>query len=116
MQEPSWHLYWAAPLLNGSDSSRCCSPRLFCRWCRSQRCSCCPKREPGVHAATSPLRPERDGFVASKLVEDPRIDPRIKASFGAVVTAPKPNVASREELLAEENTESARSQAAARVA
>src|SRR5690349_8282032 len=46
--------------------------------------------------------------MTSKLAADPRIDPRIKALFGAM---PSPmaakNVANREELLAEENSEEA---------
>src|SRR5689334_18671984 len=46
--------------------------------------------------------------MASKLASDPRIDPRIKALFGNMppATASK-NVSSREELLAEENSEEA---------
>ncbi|WP_055530315.1 alpha/beta hydrolase [Streptomyces graminilatus] len=46
----------------------------------------------------------------SKLTEDPRIDPRIKASpLGAVPDMPPlPDVASREELLAEANSEEAK--------
>jgi len=52
--------------------------------------------------------------MASKIVEDPRIDPRIKAIFGAMpemTTAG--DVTSREALLAEEATEAANAQAAA---
>ena len=51
--------------------------------------------------------------MASKLAEDPRIDPRIKAIFGAmeVLTVPG-DVASREDLLAEENSEAANARAA----
>ena len=51
--------------------------------------------------------------MASKLAQDPRIDPRIKAVFGATpeMTAPG-DVASRDELLAEENSEAAISRAA----
>src|SRR5579864_860063 len=47
--------------------------------------------------------------MTSKLVADPRIDPRIKAMFGAMppIAAAK-NVANREELLAEENSEDAK--------
>jgi acetyl esterase len=52
--------------------------------------------------------------MASKLAEDPRIDPRIKAVFGAMpeMTAAG-DVASREELLAIENSEAGRAAAAA---
>src|ERR1700690_125197 len=52
--------------------------------------------------------------MASKLAEDPRIDPRIKAVFGSVdfLTA-RADVASREDLLAEANSESGKRQAAA---
>ena len=51
--------------------------------------------------------------MASKLAEDPRIDPRIKAMFGAmeVLNAPG-DVASREEMLAEENTPEGKAAAA----
>lgn len=45
--------------------------------------------------------------MASKLVEDPRIDPRIKAIFGSVELPALPSVASREELLEQENSEAA---------
>ena len=56
--------------------------------------------------------------MTSKLVADPRIDPRIKALFGAM---PPPemapgNVANREELLAEENSEEGKKRAAAMTA
>lgn len=40
----------------------------------------------------------------SKLTDDPRIDPRIKAIMGAMPTISSPNVESREQLLEEENT------------
>jgi acetyl esterase len=43
----------------------------------------------------------------SKLTEDPRIDPRIKAMFGAFEGPPAKNVASREELLLQANSEEA---------
>ncbi|HEY5071454.1 MAG TPA: alpha/beta hydrolase fold domain-containing protein [Caulobacteraceae bacterium] len=42
--------------------------------------------------------------MASKLAEDPRIDPRIKAVFGAMETRPSSDIASREALLAEANS------------
>jgi len=48
----------------------------------------------------------------SKLSEDPRIDPRIKAVFGSFDLPALPNFASREELLAQENSETARVAAA----
>ena len=49
--------------------------------------------------------------MASKLALDPRVDPRIKAVF-ATFELPRPtNVASREEILAEEATESATARA-----
>ncbi len=52
--------------------------------------------------------------MASKLAEDPRIDPRIKAIFGAMPEMTTPgDVASRDDLLAEENTEAARAAVAA---
>ena len=43
----------------------------------------------------------------SKLTEDPRIDPRIKALFGAFELPPSKDAASREELLAQANSEKA---------
>src|SRR5580698_6428929 len=44
--------------------------------------------------------------MASKLAEDPRIDPRIKALFGAMDDlSASGDVSSREQLLAEENSE-----------
>ncbi len=45
--------------------------------------------------------------MASKLAEDPRVDPRIKAVFGSLVLPALPSVANREELLAQENSEEA---------
>src|SRR3546814_20203584 len=39
-----------------------------------------------------------------KLMEDPRIDPRIKAMFGSADPLILPNVSNREELLAQENS------------
>ena len=55
--------------------------------------------------------------MASKLVEDPRIDPRIKAIFGAWPEGPRlGDVASREELLALEDSEAGRAAAAAQKA
>ena len=42
-----------------------------------------------------------------RITEDPRIDPRIKALFGAMELAPARNVASREELLASANSKDA---------
>jgi len=42
-----------------------------------------------------------------RITEDPRIDPRIKALFGAMELAPARNVASREELLASANSDDA---------
>jgi len=55
--------------------------------------------------------------MASKLVEDPRIDPRIKAIFGAMPEGPHlGDVASREELLTLENSEAGRAAAAAQKA
>ncbi len=53
----------------------------------------------------------------SKLVSDPRIDPRIKAVFGAMpLDVGTNNVASREEILAEENSEEGKARAAGMVA
>jgi acetyl esterase len=44
----------------------------------------------------------------SKTASDPRLDPRVKTFFAKLPSAPeKPNVASREELLAQENTPAA---------
>ena len=55
--------------------------------------------------------------MASKLLADPRIDPRIKAIFGAMPeTQPLGDVANREELLAIEASESGRAMAAAQKA
>jgi acetyl esterase len=52
--------------------------------------------------------------MASKLADDPRIDPRIKAIFGAMPEMTVPgDVASREVLLAEENSEAGNARAAA---
>ena len=52
--------------------------------------------------------------MASKLAADPRIDPRIKALFGAMPDMPPAgDAASREQLLAEEATEEAAARAAA---
>ena len=45
--------------------------------------------------------------MASKLAEDPRIDPRIKAVFGSVELPALPSVASREELLQQEYSDAA---------
>lgn len=45
--------------------------------------------------------------MASKLAEDPRIDPRIKAMFGTMELPRLPDVSSREELLAQENSNEA---------
>ena len=50
--------------------------------------------------------------MASKLAEDPRIDPRIKVIFGSVELPALPSVASREELLEQENSDAARAGAA----
>lgn len=43
----------------------------------------------------------------TKLADDPRIDPRIKAMFGAFELPPQPNAVSREQLLAGARTEAA---------
>ena len=51
--------------------------------------------------------------MASKIAEDPRIDPRIKALLGAWETLPAKDVASREELLAIEASDTANKRAAA---
>jgi acetyl esterase/lipase len=48
----------------------------------------------------------------SKLAEDPRIDPRIKAMFAAMELTTAGDVASREELLAQENSEAGNARAA----
>jgi acetyl esterase len=44
------------------------------------------------------------GPTMTKLSEDPRIDPRIKAAFGTWSQSPAPDVSSREEVLAQLNT------------
>lgn len=49
--------------------------------------------------------------MASKLAVDPRIDPRIKAFFAGMVVPMSGDVVSREQLLAEENSESAKARA-----
>ena len=55
--------------------------------------------------------------MASKITEDPRIDPRIKAIFGAMPEAPPAgDVANREVILAEENSEAGKAAAAAQKA
>ncbi len=52
--------------------------------------------------------------MASKIASDPRIDPRIKAIFGAMPDQPPAkDVASREAILEQENSEAAKQQAAA---
>src|SRR5215470_14157476 len=53
--------------------------------------------------------------MASKIVQDPRIDPRLKAAFGAMDLAGGGNVASREAMLAEENSPAGKARAAALV-
>jgi len=50
--------------------------------------------------------------MASKLVEDPRIDPRIKAMFGAMEVMATGDVSSREALLAQENSNEGNARAA----
>jgi acetyl esterase/lipase len=60
-------------------------------------------------ASQAPLNaPQLSGKTPSKAETDPRLDPRIK-KFCAAMPAPveKPNVSSREELLAQENSPSA---------
>lgn len=55
--------------------------------------------------------------MASKLAEDPRIDPRLKAVFGSLgVLTATGDVASREDMLAAANSESGKRQAAAMAA
>ena len=55
--------------------------------------------------------------MASKIAEDPRIDPRIKALFGAMPDAPSPgDVASREAQLEEENSAENKARVAAQMA
>ncbi len=55
--------------------------------------------------------------MTNKIVTDPRIDPRIKAIFGAMPAADNPgDIASREALLAENNTEEAKQRFAAQTA
>lgn len=44
------------------------------------------------------------GTIVTKLSEDPRIDPRIKAAFGSWSQSPAPDVSSREEVLAQLNS------------
>lgn len=51
--------------------------------------------------------------MTTKIQADPRIDPRIKAAMGAFPTAAREDAVSREELLAEVNTDAARAAAAA---
>jgi len=50
--------------------------------------------------------------MASKLAEDPRIDPRIKAMFGGMVLTAAGDVASREDLLAQEHSAAGNARAA----
>src|SRR5271165_2829891 len=50
--------------------------------------------------------------MASKLAEDPRIDPRLKAMFGSMEVMASGDVASREELLAQEHSEEGNARAA----
>ena len=51
--------------------------------------------------------------MASKLAEDPRIDPRIKKVFGAMPVIADGNFASREQILAVENSEAGKARLAA---
>ena len=51
--------------------------------------------------------------MASKVVEDPRIDPRIKKVFGPMPVIAGGDVASREDMLAVENTEAGKARSAA---
>jgi hypothetical protein len=64
------------------------------------------------HSLESEIR--REPAMASKLAEDPRIDPRLKAVFGnlPVLTATC-DVISREDMLADANAEAGKAQAAA---
>ena len=50
--------------------------------------------------------------MASKINDDPRIDPRIKALFGTMNLTAAGNVKSREELIAEENSEAGKARTA----
>ena len=50
--------------------------------------------------------------MASKLAADPRIDPRLKGVFGAMNFTASGDVTSREQLLAEENSEAGNAMAA----
>src|ERR1700756_4355705 len=50
--------------------------------------------------------------MASKLAEDPRIDPRIKAMFAAMGVMATGDVSSREELLAQEHSDEGNARAA----
>lgn len=50
--------------------------------------------------------------MASKIVSDPRIDPRIKALFGTMNLTAAGDVKNREELIAEENSEAGKARAA----
>ncbi|HEV2682527.1 MAG TPA: hypothetical protein VGV14_18635, partial [Rhodanobacter sp.] len=54
--------------------------------------------------------------MSSKLADDRRIDPRIKAMFGAMPAEAGKDVASREELLANENTPESKAAVAAMTA
>ena len=49
--------------------------------------------------------------MASKLAEDPRIDPRLKAVFGSMKVPVLGNVRSRDDLLAEEHSEAGKARA-----
>src|SRR5690348_8757364 len=59
------------------------------------------------------LKPLKELTMPSKLSSDPRIDPRIKAMFGGWDVRPLGDVASREELLAIENSDTGKAAAAA---
>src|SRR5215467_2784261 len=55
----------------------------------------------------------RDAIMASKITNDPRIDPRLKAIFGAIPDQVQAgDVASREQLLAEEQTDNTKARIA----
>jgi acetyl esterase len=51
-------------------------------------------------------------FVVTKIAADPRIDPRIKAMFGALTLPESPDVPDRETLVARANSEEAKARTA----
>jgi acetyl esterase len=70
------------------------------------------RTEVAVVLAISTKQRSQEDSMASKLEMDPRIDPRIKAVFAGLELPPQGDVASREEMLAEEGSDQGKATAA----